>query len=357
MVVSVVGIAGDDLLEERGGVLALTAGGHALVVDHLGQRQAGGYKGESRFCLSVFCDVEASEAAEKSGFQRHTVSRRDLGQSGCGGLVLERLVLLLAQREQGGGIVWRLGDGALQALEALVGGGRGGAADVVLKRAEADSSGGGEEGLLGDGEVGIDALGHLPGDGVFHVEEARQIGRFGERFRHAELVDLQHLRLHVDAAGGGAGIGDVEAAHNDVVRVQGLRDADGGGAAGAEVFRQAQVFERVEAVVAADGEEAGGGEALVERVGEGVTDPVEIGLTGAVVEGQDQDQAATGLADVGGGIVGIGWREGCGWGLAPEHGRDGRRCSPGSEQKRQGEKSADGGGENSHDSPSIIEAG
>ena len=52
------------------------------------------------------------------------------------------------------------------------------------------------------------------------------------------------------------------------------------------------MVEGVEAVVAGDGEEAGGAEALVEGVGEGVADPVEIGLAGAVVEGQDEDDAA-----------------------------------------------------------------
>ena len=62
---------------------------------------------------------------------------------------------------------------------------------------------------------------------------------------------------------------------------------------------QAEVVERVLAVVAADGEEARGGEALVEGVGERVADPVEVGLAGAVVEGEDEDETAAGLADVG----------------------------------------------------------
>ena len=63
---------------------------------------------------------------------------------------------------------------------------------------------------------------------------------------------------------------------------------------------QAEVIERVLAVVAADGEEAGGGEALVERVGERIANPVQGGLAGTIVEREDQDQPAAGLANVGG---------------------------------------------------------
>ncbi len=55
------------------------------------------------------------------------------------------------------------------------------------------------------------------------------------------------------------------------------------------------MVEGEDAVVAGDGEEAGGVEALVEGVGEGVADPVEVGIAGAVVEGEDEDDAAAGL--------------------------------------------------------------
>ncbi len=88
---------------------------------------------------------------------------------------------------------------------------------------------------------------------------------------------------------------DGVAADDDEVGVEGLGDADGGGARGLEVDGEAEVIERVLAVVAGDGEEAGGGEALVEGVGEGVADPGEVGLAGAVVEGEDEDDAAAGV--------------------------------------------------------------
>ena len=58
------------------------------------------------------------------------------------------------------------------------------------------------------------------------------------------------------------------------------------------------MVEGEEAVVARDGEEAGGAEALIEGGGEGVADPVEGGLAGAVVEGEDEDDAAAGLLGV-----------------------------------------------------------
>ena len=97
------------------------------------------------------------------------------------------------------------------------------------------------------------------------------------------------------------GVGDVEAADDDVVRVQRLGDADGGGAAGAEVGGQAEVVEGVLAVVAADGEEAGGGEALVEGVGEGVADPVEGGWPERLSKGRTRTRRPGG-----GGVGGLG---------------------------------------------------
>ena len=86
--------------------------------------------------------------------------------------------------------------------------------------------------------------------------------------------------------------GDVEAADDDVVGVEVLSDADGGGAGGAEVGGEAEVIHGEGAVVAREGEEAGGAETLIEGVGEGVADPVERRLAGAVVEGEDKDDVA-----------------------------------------------------------------
>ena len=95
--------------------------------------------------------------------------------------------------------------------------------------------------LLGHRKVRIHAPGHLPRDGVLHVEEAREFAGVRERSGHAQLVHLQHLRLHFNAAVRGPGVDDVVAADDDEVRVQRLRNADGGGAAGAKVRRQPQI--------------------------------------------------------------------------------------------------------------------
>ena len=59
-------------------------------------------------------------------------------------------------------------------------------------------------------------------------------------------------------------------------------------------------------VVAGDGEEVGGDEALVERVGKGVADPVERGVAGAIIEGQNEDESTgrRGLAGRRGGLLG-----------------------------------------------------
>ena len=84
--------------------------------------------------------------------------------------------MLFAEGEERRRSRWAFRDGGLQALDALLRSGGGGAADVVLEGAELDAAGGGEEGLLGDGEVGIDLAGDLPGEGVFDVEEAGELG-------------------------------------------------------------------------------------------------------------------------------------------------------------------------------------
>ena len=88
MVVGVVGVGGEDLLEERDGVLALAAGGYALVVDDFGQRQAAGDEGEGGFGFGVFGGVEAGEAAVEAGFEGDAVGGRDFGEGGGGVLVL-----------------------------------------------------------------------------------------------------------------------------------------------------------------------------------------------------------------------------------------------------------------------------
>ena len=139
--------------------------------------------------------------------------------------------------------------------------------------------------------MGIDLACDLPGDGVFYIEEAGQIAGVVERLRELQLVDVEDLRLDGDAS-----IADGIAAYDDEVGVEGLGDADGGGAGGLEVDGKAEMVERELAVVAGDGQKAGGGEALIERVGEGVADPVEVGLAGAVVEGEDEDDASDGLS-------------------------------------------------------------
>ena len=48
-------------------------------------------------------------------------------------------------------------------------------------------------------------------------------------------------------------------------------------------------------VVTGDGQEPYRGKALVEGVGEGVADPGEVGLAGAIVKGEDEDNATADL--------------------------------------------------------------
>ena len=97
---------------------------------------------------------------------------------------------------------WGSLDGGLEALDALLRGGGVDAADVVLEGAELDSGGGGEEGLEGYAEAGVDLAGDLPGDGVLDVEEAGELGGVCRGGGHAQVVDLEDLGLDGDAVGG-----------------------------------------------------------------------------------------------------------------------------------------------------------
>ena len=301
MVVGIAGVGCGYLFKEWGCVLALTACGDALVVDHLRQREAAGDEGKCGCRLGVFCVVEAGEAEVEAGFESYAVIGLDLCERGGGCIVLACGVLLLAEGKKRRGVVWRLGDCGLQALQTLLFRRGRGTADVVLEGAEAHAARGCEECLLGHREVRVHLLRDLPGDGVFYIEEPWQLTRIEQRRGHLQLVYVQYLRLYFDMAGGCAGVGDMIAADDDEVSIERLGDADGGGSTRLEARGQAEVVERILAVIAADGEEAGGGEALVESVRERVADPVQVGLAGAVVEGKDEDEAAAGLADVGSG--------------------------------------------------------
>src|SRR6266851_3015170 len=296
VVARVVGVGGGGALEQGDGVVTLTAGGYGLIIDDLGEGEAAGNELEGGLRFGVPGGVEAGEAEVEAGFEGAAVGGRDFGEGGGGVVVVALGELGLAEGEEGGGIVGRVLDGELQALDALLWRDCRSAADVVLEGAEPDGSGGGEEGLLGYVELGVDLPGYLPGHGVLDVEEAGEFARVLEGLRHAEVLDVEDLGLDGDA-----GLIDRVAADYDEVGVEGLGDADGGGARGFEVYGEAEVVEGVLAVVAGDGEEAGGGEALVQGVGEGVTDPGEVGLAGAVVEGEDEDYAAGSLRCLSGG--------------------------------------------------------
>ena len=142
----------------------------------------------------------------------------------------------------------------------------------------------------------------LPGDRVFDIEESLEFSGILDRRREAEAVDFENLGLDGDAIAF-----EVVAADDDVVCIERLGDADGGGACGAKICRKTEVIEGEEAVVAGDGEEAGGTESLVEGVGERVADPVEVGVSGAVVEGKDEDDVTSTFLFVGfGADLGVG---------------------------------------------------
>ena len=63
------------------------------------------------------------------------------------------------------------------------------------------------------------------------------------------------------------------------------------------------MIERKEEIVTANSEKANRAEALVERIGERVAYPGEVGLTGPVVEGQDEDETPTGRSRIRAGAI------------------------------------------------------
>ena len=84
VVVGVVGVGGGGALEEGAGILTLAAGGYGLVVDDLGEREAGGYEGEGGCGFGVLGGVEAGEAEVEVGFEGEAVVGRDAGEGGGG---------------------------------------------------------------------------------------------------------------------------------------------------------------------------------------------------------------------------------------------------------------------------------
>src|ERR1700692_1371799 len=136
----------------------------------------------------------------------------------------------------------------------------------------------------------IDLPCDLPCDGVLHVEEASEFAGVGERLGESQLIHLEDLRLHGDPV-----VIHGVAAYDHKVGVQGLGDADGGRTRGSEVSGKAKVVESRLPVVASDGQESYRGQTLVEGVGKGVADPGQVGLSGAIVEGEDKDNATAGL--------------------------------------------------------------
>ena len=215
--VGVVGVGGDGSLEEGGGVVALAAAGDGLVVDDLGEGEAGGDKGEGGLGLGVVVGVEAAEAEEELGFEGAAVGGRNPGEGGGGAIVVALGVEGFAEGEDGGVVGGGFLDGEAEALDAFLGVGGVDAADVVLKGAELDAGGGGEKGGKGDGELGVDVAGDLPGEGVFDVEESGELAGVGEGRGEAELVDAEDLGLDGDAGAFGG-----EVADDDEVGVQGF---------------------------------------------------------------------------------------------------------------------------------------
>jgi hypothetical protein len=104
----------------------------------------------------------------------------------------------------------------------------------------------------------------------------------------AQLVDLEDLSLNCNAAP----INRV-AAYDDKVSIEGLGDANRGRSGRLEVDRQPEMIESILAVVPRDGQKSCGGQSLIQGVREGVADPGEVGLPGAVVERKHEHDSSS----------------------------------------------------------------
>ena len=162
VVVGVVGVCGGGLAVEGDGVFAAAAEGDALVVDDFRQGQDAGDGGEGFFGVLVVAAEELGEAAVEAGFEFGGVAASDAAEADGGGLVLLRGELEAADGEPCGGEMGVEVGGFLEVALALVDIALGDAADVLLEGIEAEGGAGGAEGLLGDGEVGVELAGELP---------------------------------------------------------------------------------------------------------------------------------------------------------------------------------------------------
>ena len=69
VVVGVARIGVGGTLEDGGAVFALAGLGYGLVVDDLGEGEAGGDEGEGGFGFGIFCGVEVGQAEVEIGFE------------------------------------------------------------------------------------------------------------------------------------------------------------------------------------------------------------------------------------------------------------------------------------------------
>ena len=149
--------------------------------------------------FGVFGGVEAGEAEKEVGFEGGAVglwgSWRGWRRLRCTGGRRTGL----AEGEEGGDVGGLVGYGGLETLDALLRGGGGDAADVVLEGGELDASRRRRGRSAGRWRSGVDLAGDLPGDGVLDVEEAGEVGGVDEGGREAELVDFEDLELDLDA--------------------------------------------------------------------------------------------------------------------------------------------------------------
>ena len=188
--------------------------------------------------------------------------------------------------------------------------GFGDAANVLLEGFEAQIGAGGDKGLLGHVEAGIKLARQLPGQ-----RDRRR--RPGPSFRRARVTGWPHAHVgHVDDAAfgdDGGSIGDVVSDH-DGVGVERLRQFERAGAGRLESLGKAEVVEGIEAIGAAHRREAGRGKAAAQERRGGFANPFEARLAGAVVEGENQENAVF-AGGCGGASAGLGacdgaWRNG-----------------------------------------------
>ena len=290
VVISLIWVDGLCLAEERNAVLASAGQRDALIVENLSEGQHASHAGKCLLSVRVVAGKQQRESAEETGFEGIVGSgavAAHFSKSRCRLLVLLARVVLASQRHPGRREPRAEHDRLIQMAQAFLLVTLGDTANVLLKGGKVQSGAGGHKSLFGNFEAGVELPRKLPGQRAEDRNQIAHLASGGNRCAHAQMGHVHQLGLGHNARA----VGHV-AAHDDRICVQRLGQLERTGARGVKALRQPQVVQRIHAVRAAHGSKARRGQSAAQNLRGGFANPLQAGLAGAVVKGQNQQYAA-----------------------------------------------------------------